>query len=307
MTRMRQSTRAKIISRTSGSEGTNAKHKSTNQHPGLWIRNALTSLTKSFGKQSKQYALPQHTPSATVASSTPNPNPPQTRMLHLLSCMHAGRSRKSLAQDRIETFNTDRQLFCFIRQQYRIHRGRFKALFSLKTVKGIYFTKFRLPMGGSVEIRAHNPCCIQPQSCECIPPPSRVEPSPSAEYRCIPGPPSVWPPIDPHYLSHLFNEPSCINENDTWILDQLPKRTCGELHGSAGKPADGWGIYFEESWDRDVITLVVFSLFLISSLIFGVLWSHFKMDIQGAFGVSAYMMTACAAIISFVATKVDKA
>ncbi|PVI00188.1 hypothetical protein DM02DRAFT_494166, partial [Periconia macrospinosa] len=284
ITRMQQSTKATVTSVTSEPEKTSPNP--TGQHPGLWLRNGLTSLVGSFNKQSKQCALPQHTSNATASSSTPNQNAPQRQMLHLLSCMHAGRFRKSLAQDRIETFNTDRQLFSFISRKFCAHRGRFKNLLSLKTVKGIYFTKFRLPMGGSVELRAHDPCCANPQPCECIPPPSRVEPSPSAEYRCIPGPPSVWPPIDPHYLSHLFKDPSCINENDTWILDQLPKRTAGELYGSVGKPADGWGIYYEEDWDRDIITVVVVSLFIISSLVFGVAWSYFKMDVQGAFGVS---------------------
>lgn len=301
---MPQTTGGRVISITSSSQKANPK--STGQHPGLWLRNGLTSLVTSFNKQSKQCALPQHTSDATVSSTTPASTPPRSQMLHLLACMHSGRSGKSLAQDRIEAFNTDRQLFCFIRQQFYIHRGKFRSLFSFKTVKGIHFTKFRLPMGGSVELRAHDPCCVQPQLCECIPPPSRVEPSPSAEYRCIPGPPSVWPPIDPNYLSHLFKEPSCINENDTWILDQLPKRLKGELVGKLGKPADGWGIYYEEGWDRDIITLVLVSMFIASSLVFGVTWSCFKMDVQGAFGVSAYMMAACTAIISCIAMRMEK-
>lgn len=225
-------------------------------------------------------------------------------MLHLSACMHKGRFRKSLHQDRIDTVSTDRKLFCFLRQRFTRHRGRFSTLLSLKTVTGIFFIKFRLPMGGSVEVRHHNPCCYP--SCECIPPRSRVEPSPQAEYRCIPGPPEVWPPIDPTYLAHLFTSPNCVNENDTWILDQLPKRTCGELHGKAGQPAEGWGIYYQESWDRDVITLIIFVLFLMGSLLFGVLWSKFQMDIQGAFSVSSYMVTACGILVSLVAMRVDK-
>ncbi|CAI6335686.1 unnamed protein product [Periconia digitata] len=304
-THMERLTGAKVTSITSHSE--NTAPKTTGQHPGLWLRNAMESLGSLVNKRSKQRTLPQHTPNTAVGTSTPGHGSQQGQMLHLLSCLHAGRFRKTLAQDRIESFKTDRQLFYFIRDQYRVHRGRIKGLLSLKTVKGIYFTKFRLPMGGSVELRAHNPCCIQPHVCECLPPPSRVEPSKDAEYRCEPVPSSVWPPIDPHYLSHLFKDPTCINENDTWILDQLPKRTRGELQGKVGKPADGWGIYYEEGWDRDIITLVVVLLFIVSSLVFGVTWSYFKMDVQGAFGVSSYMMASCAAMISFVAMKMDKA
>lgn len=118
----------------------------------------------------------------------------------------------------------------------------------------------------------------------------KVEPSPGAEYRCIPGPPATYPPIPPEYLSSLITCPTDVHEKDTWILDQLPKRTCG-------KPAFGWGIYYEEDWDRATISLVILVVFIIASLIFGILWSRFKYDIQGAFGVSAYMIASCAVLI----------
>jgi hypothetical protein len=218
--------------------------------------------------------------------------------------MHSGRFRKSLVQDRIENVTWDHQLFRFMRQQYTRHRGLSKRL-ALKTVTGIFFVRFRLPLGGSVEVRHHDPCC-KGGSCECVPPPDLVEPAPRAEYRCVPGPPKVWPPIDPHYLAHLFTCPSYTNEHDTWILDQLPKRTCGEIQGRAGRPGEGWGIYYQEGWDRDLITLVVFVLFLSGSLLFGVLWSTLKMDVQGAFGVSAYMITAGGIVISLVVMRADK-
>ncbi|KAF1951761.1 hypothetical protein CC80DRAFT_423899 [Byssothecium circinans] len=300
---MLRATGTEVTITTHSSSSSNQKYMG--QHPGLWIRNALVRLTTTFRKPAKQYTLPQHNSANVTCCPAPSPNPPPNKMLHLFSCMHAGRFRKSLTQDRIDSIDTDRNLFCFLREQFRLHRGRFVTLLSLKAVQGIYFIKFRLPMGGSVEVRPHNPCCIIPQSCECIPPAHRVEPK-GTEYRCIPGPPPVWPPIDPHYLAHLFTTPSCINENDTWILDQLPKRICGELQGKAGQPAEGWGIYYLESWDRDVITLLLVTLFLLMSLVFGVLWSCLKMDVQGAFGVSAYMMAACAVLVGLVTMKVDK-
>jgi hypothetical protein len=156
-----------------------------------------------------------------------------------------------------------------------------------------------------VEVRHHNPCC-QPLTCECIPPKDRVEPSNQAEYRCIPGPPSVWPPVDPQYLAHLFNDPSCVNENDTWILDQLPRRICGELHGKAGQPAEGWGIYYQEGLNWRIITLTMVVVFILVSL-FGVLWAYYKKDIQGAFGVSSYVFAACGIFLSLVAINSDRA
>ena len=47
-------------------------------------------------------------------------------------------------------------------------------------------------------------------------------------------------------------------------------------------------------------------VFITASLIFGILWSHFKMDVQGAFGVSAYVVSACGVFVSYLAVKTEK-
>ena len=36
-------------------------------------------------------------------------------------------------------------------------------------------------------------------------------------------------------------------------------------------------------------------------MLFGALWSVFKFDIQGAFGIAAYMVAVCAALIPLIA------
>jgi hypothetical protein len=97
-----------------------------------------------------------------------------------------------------------------------------------------------------------------------------------------------------------------VHEKDIWILKQLPKRICGQLQGRIGQPAEGWGIYYQEGWDRDVITLAIFVVFAVASLLFGVLWTTFQYDVQGAFGVSAYMVATCAVLIPVVVTRVEK-
>lgn len=281
--------------------------------PGRWLRNGLAKFTAAFGNTSKPSScLPQHTNTCSSSTSTASSTTiSQPSMLHLLACMHRNRFRKVLQQDRIEAIKTDRVLLCFMRQQYARHRGRLLNFLSLKSVQGIFFVKFRLPLGGSVDVRHHDPCCVtvstatQP-ACECIPPKGKVEPSPSAEYRCIPGPPATYPPVPPEYLKSLFTCPSNVHEQDTWILDQLPKRICGELQGKAGQPADGWGIYYQEGWDFDVIILFVFVIFFVASLLFGVLWSTFKFDVQGAFGVSAYIMTASGILVTLLASRIEK-
>lgn len=76
------------------------------------------------------------------------------------------------------------------------------------------------------------------------------------------------------------------------MLNQIPKRIIGALQGKPIQPTEGWGLYFQEGWNEKVIIHILFALFLLGSLVFGILWSILKMDIQGAFGVSAYIVTA---------------
>ena len=157
-------------------------------------------------------------------------------------------------------------------------------------------------MSGNVEIRYHEPCCNS-RPCECLPSEDIVEPSPQAQYRCKPGPPATYPPILPDYLLHLFTSPLCINENETWILGQFPKRICGQLRGTPDQPAEGWGIFYQEGWDILKIMWLFIILFIIGSLIFGILWSIYQNDIQGAFGISAWWVTVGGSMLALLAIR----
>lgn len=262
--------------------------------PGRWLRSGFTRLTSAFGSasgtaSSSTPSLPQHNARSAPAEATVTTQKSGSRQnLHLMACMHRDQKRKIVKQDPIEDVTTDRELLYFMRQQHVSHRGRVLGRLSLKSVKGIYLVKFWLPMGGSVDVRHHSECSTP---CDCIPPPAKVEPSATAEYRCSPVPPKVWPPIPPRYLTMLFYNPTEVHEDDTWVLDQLPKRICGRLQGAPGQPAEGWGIYYQEGWDKKLIVLIVFLIFVLASLLFGVLWSVYQFDVQGAFGVSAWVAT----------------
>ena len=104
----------------------------------------------------------------------------------------------------------------------------------------------------------------------------------------------------------MLTSPECIHEEKTLVLDQLPKRTCGELEGKVRQPAEGWGLHYQEGQDFDLLMGVVF-IVLVASLLFGVLWSYFKHDVQGAFGVASYMVTAVAAFVALVTLVVNRA
>lgn len=53
----------------------------------------------------------------------------------------------------------------------------------------------------------------------------------------------------------------------------------------------GWGIHLVEGWVTSRLWALFFSLFVLASLLFGVFWSTFKHDVQGAFGVSAWILS----------------
>ena len=53
----------------------------------------------------------------------------------------------------------------------------------------------------------------------------------------------------------------------------------------------GWGIHLVESWVVSRLWLLGLMLFVIGSLVFGVCWSIFRHDLQGAFSVAAYIVT----------------
>ena len=101
----------------------------------------------------------------------------------------------------------------------------------------------------------------------------------------------------------MLQSPDCIDKRGTSILNILPRRICGKLEEGVEEAAEGWGIYYQEGLDADMVISVMFSIFLLGSLLFGVLWSVYEMDIQGAFGVSSYVVTASGVVIAWVASR----
>lgn len=101
--------------------------------------------------------------------------------------------------------------------------------------------------------------------------------------------------------------PSAINVNRTWVMHRVPKRVKGELSDYGDQPADGWGFYFKNGWDFDTIITISFVVLMLASLLFGICWSVLEKDIQGAFGVSAYIVTVCGLLVASIVSKTGKA
>lgn len=98
------------------------------------------------------------------------------------------------------------------------------------------------------------------------------------------------PPVGENMMTHWFHHPEDAQRSITCL--RAPKKRknkleiCQEQHTNVG-----WGIQIVEGWIIRRIWLLTLTLFLFGSLVFGVCWSVFQQDVQGAFGVASYMVT----------------
>ena len=148
--RMQRSIGSKVTVTHTNSTGSNSG-STTFQQLQRQFCNTLSKLT--FGSRKRATPpLPQPNGGSAVSSTPiPNNNTTPQQILRLLACMRAGRFRKSLSQDRVEDITSDHQLFLFLRERFRSHRGRIRRFLSLNGVKEIFFVKLRLPSSKCIE------------------------------------------------------------------------------------------------------------------------------------------------------------
>ena len=75
------------------------------------------------------------------------------------------------------------------------------------------------------------------------------------------------------------------------------------LHAEVNDFLPGWGIYFEDGWNFKTIYLLVSMATIIGSLIFGICWSVWKMDVAAAFGITSYWVAIVAMCLGFLALR----
>jgi hypothetical protein len=142
--RMERSTGSKVT--VTHDPGSPSPTKTLYRQITLQFQDSFLKFISRFKKQSAG-SLPHHNGPDVTITSLPPGNSSQQRMLHLLACMHANRFRKSLAQDRVESVTCDRKLFTFMRDKHSHGGCRTRLIPSLNEVRGIFFVKFRLPLG----------------------------------------------------------------------------------------------------------------------------------------------------------------
>ncbi|GLA67416.1 hypothetical protein AtubIFM54640_010734 [Aspergillus tubingensis] len=219
----------------------------------------------------------------------------------LLSCLENGRYAIQLRQESIIGVADDRQLFHKLRRIYHEHRGQLRPIWSLKSLHSIHFMKFAYGGSRYIDVRCHEEICETGRPCVCVPPEKLVLPK-GKEYDCRPIPPKLSPPIGPRLMMDFFNNPQYIAPNSTLIVQQLPKRACGKLQNENINPTEAWGIFYKEDWNWAKIWWILALGFFPPSLLFGVLWTVFKQDISGAFGVASWWMAGASIIVGIVGT-----
>ena len=170
----------------------------------------------------------------------------------------------------VRALHSDQILFAELRSHYCSMRGRWTRL-SLKQLTRIQFVQFELHKNELVDIRKTND----------LPPENRDD------YRYCPIPAEVIPPVGENILMHLYDHPEDADD-DAFCLDRVPKKLRERLTYSQ---RIGWGVSFSES--LNVKKICIFGLLgLFLSAAFGVAWSINRDDVQGGFGVAAFVLAA---------------
>jgi len=122
-------------------------------------------------------------------------------------------------------------------------------------------------------------------------------PPTTEQYDFAPPPPlEMVPPIAAEHMVHLLlAECTPYMEANTFYLSQLPKKKDKPLKFAAIAHLPdinvGYGLRFIEAPDPSVIVTFLFVMAVVVGTVFGVCWSVFKKDMQGAWTIAAYSVS----------------
>jgi hypothetical protein len=211
-----------------------------------------------------------------AATQTATPAGPPRQLLFLLLCYSEGRYATRLLQLDLATLNatSDRALFQILQDNYYSMRGRWLSKFSIRTLASIKFVNF--------EMYPSEPETVDVRKVDDIPPPE------NEQYRYVPVPIDVIPPVGDNHLMHFFHNPTCAANNPIY-LPRFPKKLKEKLLCNGGINP-GWGLQFVEYWDMSRLWLPALLVFGLCSLVFGITWAVMQRSIQDAFSVAGYIV-----------------
>ena len=98
------------------------------------------------------------------------------------------------------------------------------------------------------------------------------------------------PPVGPNLLMHFFENPKHANASPM-LFRRMPRRLRQKLEPCPIRGSSiGWGIQVVEGLNRLKLFACGLIVFVIS-LLFGIIWSAIRKDIQGGFTVASYLLT----------------
>jgi hypothetical protein len=245
-----------------------------------WIRKSnLTSEPNSKQRISVDLELQRNSsgPFVRNALQAYSTAPLPSDLEFLLLCYNSdGYAKRLLQFDLIELqVRSDRQLFELLRANYMsLNSSRFSWRF-LRKLSWIKFVFFEMYKSELVDVRKEDD----------MPPQEMID---REEYRYAPAPPEIMPPVGYEHMMHLFDNPECADD-EPLCLERFPKKMKEKLLCMRGRK-EGWGLQFVEKWDWLKIWIIMFLVFGLGSLLFGVLWSRYRTGIQDGFSVAQYMI-----------------
>jgi hypothetical protein len=190
----------------------------------------------------------------------------------LLACANEGRFTTKLVHlDMSRTLvKSDKDLALVLRSHYShlMSRKWFRWL-RLRGLVTIDFVQFEVHRNRFADIR----------KCPDMPPIEFAK----SQYDFEPT--DLVPPVGSKYLLHLFKHPQDYDGELITYLRSPKRRERLEV-------GVGWGINLVEGFLADRVWTLVIGFFAIGSLVFAIVWVCVrKDDVQGAFGVAAWMTT----------------
>ncbi|KAK8215696.1 hypothetical protein IWZ01DRAFT_494916 [Phyllosticta capitalensis] len=202
------------------------------------------------------------------------PQLPTTRWL--LACAEEGQLVTKLTHvDVTETLvRSDKDFAMELRRMYSYVNRRWWRLFRLRGLTSIEFVRFEVHRNRFVDIR----------KCPDMPPTNR-----GYDFE----PHDLTPPVGSQYLMHLFLHPEDY-DSEFIAYARMPKKRNTQLDVGVG-----WGIHLVEGFLADRVWMLITTLFGFASCVFAFVWSFVKEDVQGAFGVAAWMLALATMLVSW--------
>lgn len=220
---------------------------------------STSSITSSF--------LPYHNDSNELAQSAMARRSSNGQSNYLLLVVPHMRHGNRVEQPVSDWILSDYSFFKALGEQYKLARGRFRSVFSWRSLRALRFVRFEMFPSQLAQI----------QKLDDLPPPAFRD---AYEYE-----PVEWsPPIHPDHMLHLIEHPDDALRS-LELFRCVPKKLREKLEPSPVRGrCSGWGIQYIEDVDQERVCFVAF-LSALMSLTLAVAWAICKRDVQGGFAV----------------------